>query len=201
MRLNELWLARHGETEWSLAGRHTGRTDIPLTPYGERQAIALGKRLRSVTFALVLASPLQRARRTAELAGFGDRLVLDEDLVELDYGDYEGRTTAEIRRAHPGWDLWRDGCPGGETLAQAAARAERVLARAHELGPARPVLLIGHGHLTRTLVSRALTLAPNHGRHLALDPATLSIVGAEHSAPALRLWNDASHLRATQAID
>jgi len=201
MRLNELWLARHGETEWSLAGRHTGRTDVPLTPQGERQAIALGERLRGAAFALVLASPLQRARRTAELAGFGDRLVIDADLVELDYGDYEGRTTAEIHRARPDWDLWRDGCPGGETLAQAAERAERVLARARELGPARPVLLIGHGHLTRTLVARALTLAPDHGRHLALDPATLSIVGAEHSLPALRLWNDGSHLRVTQAID
>jgi probable phosphoglycerate mutase len=198
MRLNELWLARHGETEWSLAGRHTGRTDIPLTPHGERQAIALGERLRDAAFALVLASPLQRARHTAELAGFGDRLAIDEDLVELDYGDYEGRTTAEILRARPGWDLWRDGCPGGETLAQAAMRAERVLARAR--AAEGPVLLIGHGHLTRTLVTRALTLAPDHGRHLALDPATLSIVGAEHSLPALRLWNDGSHLRATQAI-
>jgi broad specificity phosphatase PhoE len=201
MQLGELWLARHGETEWSRAGRHTGRSDVPLTSRGERQAIALGERLRGVAFALVLVSPLQRALRTAELAGFGDRLVLDADLVELDYGDYEGRTTAEIHRARPDWDLWRDGCPGGETLAQAALRAERVLARARELDPARPVLLIGHGHLTRVCVSRALTLSPDHGRHLALDPATLSIVGAEHSLPALRLWNDGSHLRATQAID
>jgi broad specificity phosphatase PhoE len=197
--LNELWLARHGETEWSLAGRHTGRTDVPLTPHGERQAVALGERVRGVAFALVLASPLQRARRTAELAGFGDRLVIDEDLVELDYGEYEGRTTAEIRRAHAGWDLWRDGCPDGETLAQAATRAERVLASARAADG--PVLLIGHGHLTRTLVARALLLAPAHGRHLALDPATLSIVGAEHDAPALRLWNDGSHLRALHAID
>jgi broad specificity phosphatase PhoE len=195
MQLGELWLARHGETAWSRAGRHTGRTDVPLTANGERQAVALGKRLRSVEFALVLASPLERARRTAELAGFGAVLALDEDLVEVDYGEYEGRTTAEIQRARPGWDLWRDGCPGGETLAQAAARAERVLARAHAADG--PVLLIGHGHLTRTLVSRALTLAPDHGRHLALDPATLSIVGAEHGAPALRLWNDGSHLCAT----
>jgi broad specificity phosphatase PhoE len=201
MQLGELWLARHGETEWSRAGRHTGRSDVPLTSRGERQAIALGERLRGVAFALVLVSPLQRALRTAELAGFGDRLVLDADLVELDYGDYEGRTTAEIHRARPDWDLWRDGCPGGETLAQAALRAERVLARARELDPARPVLLIGNGHLTRVCVSRALTLSPDHGRHLALDPATLSIVGAEHSLPALRLWNDGSHLRATQAID
>jgi broad specificity phosphatase PhoE len=191
--MNELWLARHGETEWSLAGRHTGRTDVPLTPEGERQAHALGERLRGVGFALVLASPLERAQRTAELAGFGAALELDGDLVEVDYGDYEGRTSAEIQQLRPGWDLWRDGCPGGETIAQAAVRAERVLARARALG-AGPVLLIGHGHLMRTLVSRALALAPAHGRHLALDPATLSIVGSEHAVPALRLWNDASHL-------
>ena len=192
MRLGELWLARHGETEWSRSGRHTGRTDVPLTVGGERQARALGERLRDVTFALVLASPLERARRTAELAGFGDALELDADLVEVDYGDYEGRTTAEILRMRPGWDLWRDGCPGGETIALAAVRAERVLARARAANG--PVLLIGHGHLTRTLASRALTLAPDHGRHLALDPASLSIVGSEHATPALRLWNDESHL-------
>jgi len=194
MALNELWLARHGETEWSLSGRHTSRTDVPLTARGERQAVALGERLVGVEFALVLASPRERARRTAELAGFGDVLVVDEDLVEVDYGDYEGRTTAEIRRVRPGWDLWRDGCPGGETIGQAAARAERVLARAREAGG--PVLLVGHGHLTRTLASRALTLDPDHGRHLALDPASLSIVGSEHAAPALRLWNDSGHLLA-----
>src|SRR5215213_4748280 len=194
--LNELWLARHGETEWSLSGRHTGRTDVPLTARGEEQAAALGSRLRGVSFALVLASPLERARRTAELAGFGDALEFDSDLMEVDYGEYEGRTTAEIHRSRPDWDLWRDGCPGGETIAEAATRAERVLARARALGPARPVLLVGHGHLTRTLASRALMLDPGHGRHLALDPATLSIIGAEHAAPALWLWNDASHLLA-----
>lgn len=192
--LNELWLARHGETEWSRAGRHTGRTDVPLTAQGERQAAALGERLRGMAFALVLASPLERARRTAELAGFGAALELDADLMELDYGDYESRTSVQIREARPDWDLWRDGCPGGETIAQAATRAERVLARARTAGG--PVLLVGHGHLTRTLAARALTLAPDHGRHLALDPASLSIVGSDHAAPALRLWNDASHLAA-----
>jgi probable phosphoglycerate mutase len=195
MELNELWLARHGETEWSRAGRHTGRTDVPLTAHGERQAAALGERLRGMAFALVLASPLERARRTAELAGFGAALALDDDLMEVDYGDYEGRTSAQIHDQRPDWDLWRDGCPGGETIAQAAARAERALARARAAGG--PVLLVGHGHLTRTLASRALTLAPDHGRHLALDPASLSIVGCEHAAPALRLWNDASHLPAS----
>lgn len=192
--LNELWLARHGETEWSLSGRHTGRTDVPLTARGEQQAAALGERLQGCSFALVLASPLERARRTAELAGFGDALEFDSDLMEVDYGEYEGRTTAEIHRSRPDWDLWRDGCPGGETIAEAAARAERVIARVRAVDG--PVLLVGHGHLTRTLASRALTLGPDHGRHLALDPASLSIVGAEHAAPALWLWNDASHLLA-----
>lgn len=189
---NELWLARHGETEWTIARRHTGHTDVPLTPRGEAQAAALGARLAGRRFALVLASPLARARRTAELAGFADLLELDADLVEVDYGEYEGRTTAEVHRARPDWDLWRDGCPGGETIAEAAVRAGRVLARARAANG--PVLLVGHGHLTRTLVTRALALDPEHGRHLALDPATLSLVGAERDVPALRLWNDASHL-------
>ncbi|HEX7290282.1 MAG TPA: histidine phosphatase family protein [Conexibacter sp.] len=194
--LNQLWLARHGETEWTRAGRHTGRTDVPLTARGEEQARALGERLAGVAFALVLVSPLERARRTAELAGFGDVVALEPDLMEVDYGAYEGRTTAEIQQERPGWDLWRDGCPGGETVAQAALRADRALARARAVDG--PVLLVGHGHLTRTLTSRALALDPGHGRHLALDPATLSIVGAEHDAPALRLWNDGSHLRASR---
>ncbi|HMJ02317.1 MAG TPA: histidine phosphatase family protein [Conexibacter sp.] len=191
---NELWLTRHGETEWSRSRRHTGRTDLPLTAHGEAQAVALGERLRSRRFSLVLVSPLARARRTAELAGFGDVLELDEDLVEVDYGDYEGRTTVEIHSARPDWDLWRDGCPGGETIAEAAQRAGRALARARAADG--PVLLVGHGHLTRTLATRALALDPDHGRRLALDPATLSIVGSEHEAPALRLWNDAGHLPA-----
>ena len=190
---NELWLARHGETEWTLARRHTGRTDLPLTARGEAQAAALGARLRGTSFALVLASPLVRARRTAELAGFGDVLELDDDLMEVDYGEYEGRTTSEIRRARPGWDLWRDGCPGGETIADAARRAARVLVRARAADG--PALLFGHGHLTRTLAACALGVDPSVGRHLALDPTTLSIVGSEHAAPALRLWNDAGHLQ------
>ncbi len=195
---NELWLTRHGETEWSRTLRHTGRTDLSLTAHGEAQAIALGERLDGRRFALVLASPLERARRTAELAGYGDVLELDEDLVEVDYGEYEGLTSVEIRRARPDWDLWRDGCPGGETIAEAAARAERVLARARAADG--PVLLVGHGHLTRVLATRALLLDPDHGRRIALDPATLSIVGSEHAAPALRLWNDAGHLPARAGL-
>jgi broad specificity phosphatase PhoE len=190
----ETWLARHGETAWSRARRHTGRTDVPLTRHGEAQAAALGARLRDVRFACVRVSPLVRARRTAELAGFAEVLELDADLVELDYGEYEGRTTAEIRRARPDWDLWRDGCPGGETIAEAARRAERVLARVHATAADGPALLVGHAHLLRTLAARALELDAAAGRHLALDPAALSILGTEHGAPALRLWNDAGHL-------
>jgi probable phosphoglycerate mutase len=189
----DLWLVRHGETEWSRAGRHTGRSDVPLTPRGETQATALADRLSAVRFALVLSSPLERARRTAELAGFGaGRVELDEDLVELDYGAYEGRTTAEIHADRPGWDLWRDGCPGGETIAAAADRAERVLTRVREAGG--PVLLVGHAHLSRVLTARALGHEPELGRHLPLEPAALSRLGAEHGAPAVWLWNDVGHL-------
>jgi probable phosphoglycerate mutase len=194
---HELWLARHGETAWSRALRHTSRSDVPLTAHGEAQAAALGARLRTVRFACVLASPRERARRTAELAGFGEQLALEPDLAELDYGAYEGLTSEQIRRERPGWDLWRDGFPEGETVAQAAARAERVLARVRTIEG--PVLLVAHGHLLRVLAARALERPPELGRHLALDPATVSIVGHEHAAPALRLWNDAGHLPARSA--
>ncbi|HYV16762.1 MAG TPA: histidine phosphatase family protein [Conexibacter sp.] len=188
----ELWLVRHGETEWSRAGRHTGRTDVPLTAQGELHAAALAPRLRTLSFALVLASPLARARRTAELAGYAGRVELDADLVELDYGAYEGRTTAEIHAERPGWDLWRDGCPGGETISAAAGRAERVLARVRDAGG--PALLVGHGHFSRVLTACALGCAPELGRHLVLDPAAISHLGAERSTPAVRLWNDVGHL-------
>lgn len=189
---NDLWLVRHGETEWSLTRRHTGRTDIPLTAHGEQQAATVAPPLRDVDFALVLSSPLQRARRTAELAGFGDRLELDDDLVEVDYGDYEGLTTAEIRERRPGWDLWRDGCPGGETIGEVAARCARALARARAADG--PVLVVAHSHLLRTFASVALELDPNAGRHLTLDPTSISVIGAEREVPALRLWNDVGHL-------
>lgn len=192
--LNDLWLVRHGETEWSRSRRHTGRTDLPLTAHGEQQALTLAPRLRDVGFALVLTSPLQRARRTAELAGFGDRLKQDADLMEVDYGEYEGRTTAEIQRGRPGWELWRDGVPGGESIPDAARRAARAIARARSADG--PVLIVAHGHLLRTLTAVALELDPAAGRHLALDPATISIVGHERENPALRLWNDAGHLPA-----
>ncbi len=184
----ELWLVRHGETEWSRSGRHTGRTDVPLTAHGEEQAAALAPLLAGRRFALVLASPLARAARTAELAGV-EAITLDPDLMEVDYGDYEGATSAEIHRAQPDWDLWRDGCPGGETIAQAAQRAARVLARVRALAPREPVLLVAHGHLLRTLAACALGWEPACGAQLALDPATLSIVGSERDVPALTLWN------------
>jgi probable phosphoglycerate mutase len=189
---NDLWLVRHGETEWSLTRRHTGRTDIPLTANGERQAATVEPRLRDVDFALVLSSPLQRARRTAELAGFADRLQLDDDLVEVDYGEYEGITTAAIREQRPGWDLWRDGCPGGETIAQTAARVARVIDRARAADG--PVLIVAHAHLLRTLAPVALGLDPDAGRHLLVDPTSISIIGNERGTPALKLWNDLGHL-------
>lgn len=189
---NDLWLVRHGETEWSLTRRHTGRTDIPLTAHGEQQAATLAPRLRDVDFALVLSSPLVRARRTAELAGFGDRLEVDPDLMELDYGEYEGLTTAHIRETRPDWDLWRDGSPGGETVAQAAERCARAVARARAADG--PVLIVAHAHLLRTFAPVALGLHPDTGRHLTLEPTSISVVGAERETPALRLWNDVGHL-------
>jgi probable phosphoglycerate mutase len=189
---NDLWLVRHGETEWVLSRKHTGRTDLPLTARGEAQARALAPRLHGVRFARVLVSPMQRATRTAELAGFGDVMEIDEDLREVDYGEYEGRTTAEIRRARPDWDLWLDGNPGGETIEQAAQRADRVIASARAVDG--PVLLIGHGHMLRTLAARALEMDPEHGRNFLLEPSTISIIGAERSTPALRLWNDSGQL-------
>jgi probable phosphoglycerate mutase len=189
---NDLWLVRHGETEWSLTRRHTGLSDIPLTAHGERQAATVEPRLREIDFALVLSSPLQRARRTAELAGFGDRLQLDDDLVELDYGEYEGITTAEIREQRPGWDLWRDGCPGGETVAQAAVRCARAIERARAADG--PVLIVAHAHLLRTLAAVALELGPDAGRHLLVDPTSISVIGNERGTPAIRLWNDLGHL-------
>jgi len=188
--LNELWLVRHGETAWTISRQHTGTTDIPLTPAGEAAAATLRRRLAQEPFALVLVSPLQRARRTAELAGFGpDRVEIEPDLHELDYGDYEGLTTVEIRERRPGWDLWRDGCPGGETVQDVAVRAARVIARARAADG--PVLLVAHGHMLRTLTAVALELHPDAGRAFVLDPGTISIIGHEHEWPALVRWNDA----------
>jgi probable phosphoglycerate mutase len=184
-------LVRHGETAWTISGQHTGRTDIPLTERGEQAARALGPRLRDWNFVQVLTSPLQRARRTAELAGFG-AAVSDDDLMEWDYGACEGRRTSEIRAGRPGWRLFDDGCPGGETLDAVGARAERVIARIR----ARPgdALVFAHGHLLRVLVARWLGLAAREGRCFALAPASVSLLGYDHDLdePILRRLNDAA---------
>ena len=191
-RVGDLWLARHGETEWTVSRQHTSSTDLPLTEQGERQAAALGEALgQAGPFALVLTSPLARAQRTAELAGFADAEV-DDDLFEYRYGDYEGLTTAEIKVERPDWDLWHDGCPGGETTAQVAERADRVVARAN--GADGPVLAFSSGHISRVLGARFLGLPGEDGGKLMLGTAALSVLGSEHGKPAISRWNDRSHV-------
>jgi probable phosphoglycerate mutase len=185
-----VYLARHGETAWSLSGQHTGRTDLPLTERGEQQARALGQRLREVNFAKAFTSPSQRARRTAELAGFGGLAEIDPDLAEWDYGQYEGRRTADILAERPGWFLFRDGCPGGETPDQVAARADRVVQRVRAVHG--NVLIFSSAHLLRVFAARWLGLEAAGGRYFLLDTSSLSILGYEHnlSEPAIRLWNE-----------
>ena len=178
---------RHGETEWSLNGRHTGTTDIPLTDNGRRLAERLRSALNGRTFALVLVSPLQRARETCELAGAGARAIIDPDLVEWNYGTYEGLTPKEIDRQAPGWLIFRDGCPGGETPEQVGARADRVIARARAVEG--DVALFAHGHVLRVLVARWLGLPPGAGQHFLLDTGTLSLLAQYHGIPALKTWN------------
>ncbi len=188
-------LARHGETAWSRTGQHTGLTDIPLTERGERNARRLGERLAGLTFAKVFSSPLERAFRTCELSGFGDVAVVDPDLVEWDYGEYEGITSAEIRKKRPDWDLFRDGCPGGETPQQLAARADRVLVRIRAVEG--DVLVFSSGHFLRVLAARWIDSDPAAtGRKFMLTTASLSAVGYEHdrTRPVIRLWNDDRHV-------
>jgi broad specificity phosphatase PhoE len=189
-----IYLARHGETAWSLSGQHTGRTDLPLTPNGERNARLLGARLKGLALTRVLTSPLQRARKTCELAGFGGQAQVDADLVEWDYGEYEGRKSAEIYAMRPGWDLFRDGCPGGESPVQIAERAERVAARLRAAGG--NVLLFSSGHFLRVLAGRWARMPLDGGRYLMLSTASLSALGYENDAarPVVRLWNDTRHL-------
>jgi broad specificity phosphatase PhoE len=191
---NSLYLARHGETDWSLTGQHTGRTDLPLTPRGEQNATRLGLRLKPLAFAAVFTSPLQRARRTCQLAGFGDRATIDPDLVEWDYGDYEGLRSAEIHQQDPTWNLFRDGAPHGESVAQITARADRAIARARAIDG--NVVIFSSGHFLRVLAARWLGLPASIGQYLALDTASLSILGYEHALnrPVIRLWNDTHHL-------
>jgi probable phosphoglycerate mutase len=184
--MDELWLARHGETEWSRDGRHTGRTDVALTAEGVRQAEVLGRRLQGVHFDIVLTSPLLRARATAEAAGVGD-FRTSPDLAEFDYGQYEGLTFAEITQERPDWNLWRDGCPGGETPALAADRVDRVLERALDL--AGRVLIVSHGHISRILAARFIGLPGEAGGLLAFDVACLSLLGYEHERPVILSWN------------
>jgi probable phosphoglycerate mutase len=186
--MGELILVRHGETEWARDGRHTGRTDVPLTPRGEEQARALAPLLADRKIVLTLVSPAQRARRTAELAGLSDTEI-DEGLWEWDYGAYEGRTTPEIREERPGWYLWRDGVPGGETVGQVGARADGVLERVQPLPAGGDVVLVAHGHVLRVLTARRLGLPPAEGRLFKLSTGTLSTLGTEHDEPVISSWN------------
>jgi broad specificity phosphatase PhoE len=190
-----VYLARHGETAWTISHQHTGRSDIPLTERGELNAWSLGERLGGVQFQKVLTSPLARARRTCELAGFLERAVVDQDLTEWDYGEYEGLTSVEIRSKNPGWQLFRDGCPGGESIEQVGARADRVIERLRATSGKQ--LVFGHGHFTRVLAARWLGLPADHARLLFLGTASLSIQGYEHSLaePAIHLWNDDRHVK------
>jgi broad specificity phosphatase PhoE len=187
MTTSEVWLVRHGETEWSAAGRHTGSTDLALTDRGKAAARAVAPALRSHAFAAVLTSPLQRARETCELAGLGHGVEVIDDLREWDYGDYEGLTTPQIRESRPAWTVWRDGCPGGESAADVGARADRVVARLREVEG--DVAVFAHGHLLRVLGARWCGLAPEAGAVLALDTATLCRVGWEREQPVVRMWN------------
>ena len=192
--LPTVYLARHGETEWSLNGRHTGRTDLPLTEQGRQNAVQLGARLRGLQFARVFTSPLQRAALTCQLAGFGELAVTDPDLLEWNYGDYEGLRSVEIRARRPDWELFRDGCPGGESPEQIGARAVRVVKRLREVNG--DALVFSSGHFLRTLASCWLGLGPGAGKYFVLGTASLSALGYEHglSQPAIKLWNDMSHL-------
>jgi probable phosphoglycerate mutase len=185
----ELVLVRHAETEWSLDGRHTGLTDIPLTDAGRATAKALAGELHAWRFERVLVSPLRRARETCDLCGLGDRAEVCEELHEWDYGEYEGLTTPEIHARRPDWDLWRDGCPGGETPAQVGARLDRVLATVRPLLDAGDVALVAHGHSLRVTGARWIGLPPSAGGLIRLDTATLSVLGHEHERPVIHRWN------------
>lgn len=195
--LPRITLVRHGETSWSITGQHTGRTDILLTANGELDAQKVGQRLRRETFPHVLTSPLSRARRTCELAGFGAEAQPCDDLLEWNYGDYEGLTSRQIRERHPGWQLFWDGCPNGETPNQVRERLENLVTRLRKLDA--DVLIFAHGHILRCLTSVWLGQGLELGRMLGILPASVSILGYDHNPdePVIQLWNDTSHLRAT----
>jgi len=180
-------LVRHGETEWTLSGQHTGRTDIPLTERGRKQARLLEPLLSTANFALVLSSPLQRARETCELAGLGPRMEIEPDLMEWDYGEYEGITSREIKRTAPNWMVFTDGCPGGETPEQVGARVDRLI---HRIRPvAGRVALFAHGHLLRVFVARWIGFPPSAGQHFLLDTSTVGVLGYYQGVPAVKRWN------------
>ena len=185
-----VYLARHGQTAWTISHQHTGRTDLPLTPQGETEATRLGPRLQALTFAAVLTSPLQRAVRTCELAGFGSAAEVEPDLVEWNYGAYEGRTSADIHAERPDWQLFRDGCPGGESPDQIGARADRVVRRVRAIDG--DTLLFSSGHVLRVLAARWLGLDPGAGKYFLLGTGSLSAVGYEHdrSDPVIRFWDE-----------
>jgi probable phosphoglycerate mutase len=183
----KIYLLRHGETEWSLNGKHTGVTDIPLTEKGRTAAQLLQPILAKETFALVLTSPLSRARETCELAGLGKRANVDPDLIEWNYGEYEGLTTETIRLTRPGWSVFRDGCPGGESPDQVAARADRVLVKIRETEG--NVALFAHGHILRVLAARWIYLSASYGEHFLLDTATVNVLGYYRESPAFKIWN------------
>jgi broad specificity phosphatase PhoE len=183
----EVFLIRHGETEWSLSGQHTGSTDIPLTDHGEAVARLLAPVLADRDFSLVLCSPLQRARRTCELAGLGERASIEPDLAEWNYGSYEGLKPAAIREQHPDWLVFRDGCPEGESPAEVGERVDRVIRRVRENGGR--VALFAHGHVFRVFVARWIELSPSHGAHFLLDTSTLTILSYYRGIPAVKCWN------------
>ena len=190
-----VYLARHGETAWTISGQHTGLTDLPLTQRGERNALRLGERLKELAFKAVLRSPLQRVARTCELAGFGKVAQVESDLVEWNYGDYEGLRSAEIHTQRPGWQLFRDGCPGGESPGQVGERVDRIIRRTRSF-PGN-VLIFSSGHFLRVLAARWLGLEPAAGRFFLLSTASLSALSYQHnvSEPAIQLWDDTSHVR------
>ena len=192
--LPTLYIARHGETAWSLSGQHTGLTDLPLTERGQRNARHLANELRGSSFAHVFTSPLQRARRTCELAGFGAQAEVDRDLVEWNYGEYEGLRTEEIRAKRPGWKLFRDGCPGGESVGDVGARADRMVDRVRSVQ--QDVLIFSSGHFLRVLAARWLGFEPQAGEHFLLSTASLSALSYEDdlTRPVIKFWNNLHHL-------
>lgn len=193
--LHKIYLVRHGETLWSISGKHTGLSDIPLTPQGEYNAKQIAHRLNKLTFKKILSSPLQRAVKTGELAGFENRFTLDPDLLEWNYGDYEGMTTAEIHQKNPNWFIFRDGCPQGESPSEIASRCDIMIQKLQAIDG--DILIFAHAHILRMLTTRWLGLEPSDGRLYFLNTGSLSILGYEHNnvnEPVIRLWNDISHL-------